>query len=128
MAPPATPRCNVCPNDPFTRGESLTDFFGNLFNTSDYPDRWHCGSWNLPTGVLHIASDLTIFAAYAAIPVTLAYFMLRRRDVPFPRILWLFAAFILLCGTGHLFDAVMFYYPAYRFLGVWKLVTGIVSA
>jgi signal transduction histidine kinase/ActR/RegA family two-component response regulator len=127
--PPSTGQsCPVCTTDPWSRGESLTHFVSHLFDTSDYPDRWHCGQWSLPVGVLHIASDLMIFLAYAAIPLTLAYFVLRRRDVPFTWMMWLFAAFILLCGTGHLLDACVFWFPAYRFLGVWKLITGIVSA
>src|SRR5262245_44460253 len=117
----AAARCTTCSAAPLQRGESMSHFMEHLFDTSDFPDRWHCGQWTLPHGVLHIASDLLIFAAYAAIPLTLAYFVLRRRDVPFTPVMWLFAAFILLCGTGHLLDAVVFWYPAYRFVGIWKM-------
>lgn len=57
----------------------------------------------------------------------LAFFLVRRRDVPLRTIYWLFVAFILSCGTTHLVDASMFYFPAYRFLGVMKAVTAVVS-
>src|SRR6202044_1268047 len=39
----------------------------------------------------------------------------------------LFGAFILACGTTHLMDAVLFWWPAYRLAGVLKLITAIVS-
>jgi signal transduction histidine kinase/ActR/RegA family two-component response regulator len=107
---------------------SMTDFFTNLFDASDYPARWQCGRWTAGVGWLHILSDASIFAAYAAIPVLLIYFVRRRRQAtPFAPVCWLFAAFILCCGIGHLIDASLFWYPAYRFAGAWKLVTALVS-
>ncbi len=39
----------------------------------------------------------------------------------------LFVAFILLCGLTHLVDAIIFYYPIYRFAAVLKLATAVVS-
>jgi PAS domain S-box-containing protein len=51
----------------------------------------------------------------------------RRRDVPFRTIFWLFGAFILACGTTHLMEAVIFWWPAYRLAGVIKLFTAFVS-
>jgi two-component sensor histidine kinase len=78
-------------------------------------------------GWLHIAADLAVFGAYAAIPVALVYFVRKRRDVPFLPIFWLFAAFILACGFGHLVDASVFWQPRYRLLTLVKITTGIVS-
>ena len=106
---------------------SLSGFFGHLFDTSTYPQRWNCGSWTPLEGWLHIASDVGIFLAYFAIPVALVYFVWKRKDIPFNGIFFLFAAFILLCGTGHLLEAVIFYYPIYRVAGLLKLATAIVS-
>lgn len=107
--------------------ESAARFFSKLFDTSDFAPRWRCGNWPPELGWLHIIADGAIFFAYAAIPASLMFFLLRRRDVPFRTIYWLFVAFILSCGITHLIDATMFYYPAYRFLGVMKLVTATVS-
>jgi signal transduction histidine kinase/ActR/RegA family two-component response regulator len=76
---------------------------------------------------LHILSDTAVFGAYTAIPIVLAFFVIRKRDVPFPRIFWLFAAFIFACGFGHLIEAIIFWQPVYRFAGVWKLATATVS-
>jgi hypothetical protein len=76
---------------------------------------------------MHIVSDFAIFGAYAAIPFALAYFILRRRDVPFLPIFWLFAAFILFCGVGHFLEAFIFWHPWYRLTAVIKVCTAIVS-
>ena len=103
------------------------DFLSNLFDTSDFPPRWHCGSWTLGHGWLHILSDLGVWSAYLAIPSVLGYFVLRRKDVPFPTIFWLFVTFILACGTTHLMEAVIFWWPAYRLAGVIKLLTAVAS-
>lgn len=101
----------------------LTD----LFDTSGFPARWNCGTWSDALGWLHIGSDVAIFGAYTAIPIVLVYFVVRKPDVPFPRIIWLFVAFILSCGLGHLLEAVIFWHPVYRLAGVVKLVTATVS-
>ncbi len=102
-------------------------FLRKLFDTGGYPPRWECGNWSPFVGWLHIVSDSLIFLAYAAIPVALAIILFRRRDVPFPWILRLFVAFILLCGCTHLIEAIIFYHPIYRFQGVVKAATAIVS-
>ncbi|MEZ4434417.1 MAG: ATP-binding protein [bacterium] len=105
----------------------MGEFMLKLFDTGDFPARWHCGTWSEGHGWLHILSDLAIFGAYAAIPTTIAFFVLRRQDVPFPRIFWLFAAFIFSCGTTHLVEAAIFWQPVYRFSGLLKLTTAVVS-
>lgn len=105
----------------------MVEWFKTVFDTSGFPARWVCGSWSTADGTLHIASDLSIWGAYTAISGALLWFLLKRRDVPFLPIFALFAAFIFCCGTTHLLDAVMFYWPAYRFSGLVKLVTAVVS-
>ncbi|MCA9563101.1 MAG: GHKL domain-containing protein [Myxococcales bacterium] len=102
-------------------------FFSQLFDTSDFPARWHCGNWSAPHGWLHIISDAAIFGAYTAIPLVLAGIVLRKRDVPFPKIFWLFTAFILFCGSTHLLEATIFWLPLYRVSGLLKAITAVVS-
>ncbi|MBX3386777.1 MAG: hypothetical protein KF768_09415 [Phycisphaeraceae bacterium] len=98
-----------------------------LFDASDFPARWQCGRWTPLVGWLHIVSDVLIFLAYSAIPAGLLLVYLRKREADFPRLLLLFVAFILACGLTHLCDAMMFYHPAYRLLGVMKAATAAVS-
>jgi PAS domain S-box-containing protein len=107
--------------------EVALEFITHLFDTSDFPARWHCGEWSAGHGWLHILSDLGVWSAYFAIPGVFGYFLARRKDLPFRSIFVLFAAFILLCGSTHLMEAVIFWWPAYRLAGLLKLVTAIVS-
>ncbi len=106
------------------------DFLSKLFDASDFPARWVCGAgWQESPwlGWLHILSDLGIWSAYLAIPCVLAFFAFRRKDLPFRSIFLLFVAFILACGTTHLMEALIFWWPAYRLAGLLKLATAIIS-
>ncbi len=106
----------------------MYDFFRKLFDTSDFPARWNCGNWNAFDGWLHILSDIAIWGAYFMIPVALGYFWWSKRyELMFPRLFWLFAAFIFFCGTTHLIEAVIFYEPIYRVSGLMKFITAVVS-
>ncbi len=99
----------------------------NLFDAADFPARWNCGRWTAPHGWVHIISDVLVFGAYVAIPCVLWYFIRKRKDVPFTTVFVLFGAFILSCGTVHLIEAVIFWYPVYRVSALVKAVTAIVS-
>lgn len=103
------------------------DFFRNLLNTEGFNERWYCGDWSAAHGYTHIAADVLIWGAYTAIPLVLAYFVSRRQDVPLTGLFWLFAAFIFACGTNHLVEAALFWWPAYRLSAVVKVVTAVVS-
>ncbi|MBL8798514.1 MAG: PAS domain S-box protein [Planctomycetia bacterium] len=105
----------------------MFDFLTHLFDTQGFPPRWHCGDWSPAHGWLHVISDLAVWSAYFAIPCILLYFVLRRRDIPFRMVFCLFGAFILACGTTHLMEAIIFWWPAYRLAGVIKLFTALVS-
>lgn len=107
--------------------EQVREFFGGLFNTSEWPARWYCGSWSDFHGWLYIISDILIWAAYFLIPVFLVRFILRRKDFPFPKTIWLFVAFILFCGATHLIDALIFWVPVYRFSALVRFATAIIS-
>jgi len=106
------------------------DFVTRLFDPSGFPARWECGSGWADTpwlGWLHILSDLGVWSAYLAIPLVLVYFLLRRKDLPFRKIFLLFGAFILACGTTHLMEAIIFWWPVYRLAALIKLLTAVVS-
>lgn len=103
------------------------DFLSTLFDTSGFVPRWSCGTWSAAHGWLHVLSDLGVWGAYVTIPFILGYFVLRREDLPFRKIFWLFAAFIMACGTTHLMEAAIFWWPAYRLAALIKLGTAVVS-
>lgn len=103
-------------------------FLESLISTAGFPPRWYCGTaWTPLLGWTHITSDFLIFLAYFSIPLTLLYFLYKRRDVPFNYIFLLFIFFILLCGLCHLVEAIIFWHPIYRFAGVLKAITAFVS-
>ena len=77
---------------------------------------------------LHVASDAIIAIAYFMIPVTLVYFLRRKgTTLSFNWALGLFAAFILLCGSGHVLDILVIWKPYYYLEGLWKAATAVVS-
>ena len=87
-----------------------------------------CYLWQPGTLWLNVASDGLIAGAYYAIPFSL-YNLVRERskEIPFPGIILMFAAFIVLCGTTHLMEIWTVWHPDYRLAGALKGVTGIVS-
>ncbi len=85
---------------------------------------WQESPW---LGWLHILADLGVWSAYLAIPIVLWYFVKRRKDLPFRKVFLLFGAFIFACGTTHLMEAVIFWWPGYRLAGAIKLLTALVS-
>jgi two-component system, chemotaxis family, sensor kinase Cph1 len=106
----------------------MVPFFQKLFDTTDFTPRWVCGNWETGHGWLHILSDLAIFGAYFAIPLAITFYISKKRgEVSYPRLFWLFSAFIFSCGTTHLVDAIIFYHPIYRVSGILKLITAVVS-
>jgi len=105
----------------------LQHYITHLFDTSGFMPRWMCGLWTPFAGWLYIISDFAIWAAYTSIPLTLMFFISKRKDIPFIKIFWLFAAFILACGSTHFADALMFWWPAYRFTGVIYFATAVIS-
>lgn len=87
-----------------------------------------CYLWQPGTLWLNVSSDGLIAAAYYAIPFSLYYLVHeRRREIPYPGIILMFAAFIVLCGSTHLMEIWTVWHPDYRLAGALKAVTGIVS-
>ena len=105
----------------------VTGFFTDIFNTSSWPARWHCGEWTDFHGWLYILSDLGIWAAYFAIPLLLLRLVGKIKDTPFYKVILLFMAFIMMCGLTHLIDAIIFWWPAYRLSALIRFITAIIS-
>lgn len=108
--------------------EQITEFFSGLTSVSDWPPRWKCGTWSDFHGWLYIISDLLIWFAYFLIPVIIINYITKKKAVlKFNKAYVFFAAFILLCGTTHLLDAIMFWAPMYRLNALVRFLTAIVS-
>ena len=108
--------------------EELKEFFSGLFSTSEWPPRWKCGYWSDFHGWLYIISELMVWTAYFLIPLIIINYVYKKQTgIKFKKVYFLFASFILLCGSTHFFDALMFWVPMYRFNALLRLTTGIVS-
>lgn len=105
----------------------MLDFLFSLFVSSDFPSRWRSGSWSAGLGWLHILSDLAIGSAYWVILLLIMYYLSSRKEVSFLSLHWLIGVSLFLCGTVHLCETLAFWNPLYRFSGLLKVATAIVS-
>lgn len=75
----------------------------------------------------HVVSDALIGIAYFSIPIAIASFLTRRRDMVFSSLIWLFAAFIMCCGLTHFMSIWTLWHPDYGAEALLKALTAIVS-
>lgn len=83
------------------------------FSSSSFMPHAQCFLWQEDLLTLYVISDSLIVLAYIIIPVAIVRFLRARRDIPIDKIVTLFAAFILLCGTTHLLSIITLWYPIY---------------
>lgn len=111
----------------YLMASDVAEFFTKLFHTDDFMARWSCGKWTGFHGWVYIIADLMVFVAYFTIPALIFYVLRNKKSIPFKGVLVLFILFILFCGATHLMDAIIFWYPAYRFNGFLLVCTAIIS-
>jgi len=90
-----------------------------------------CLRWNAPLLIVFIAGNAGIALAYFLIPAALRHFVGHRRDLPYPHIFQLFAAFILSCGVTHIAKIWTLYQPAYWIeagIDLWTAFVSLVTA
>ncbi|MEH2184479.1 PP2C family protein-serine/threonine phosphatase [Nostoc sp.] len=87
----------------------------------------HCYLWKPGLVSLHVISDALIALSYYSIPVTLFYFVSKRKDLPFNWIFLLFSGFIVACGTTHIMEIWTLWFPTYWISGLIKALTAIIS-
>jgi len=98
-----------------------------FLSSNDYMPHGYCYLWNAKLVWLHVISDSLIALAYLSIPVTLVYFIRKRRDVPFNWVFVCFGAFILACGGTHLMEVWTLWHANYWLSGALKAVTAVAS-
>jgi signal transduction histidine kinase/ActR/RegA family two-component response regulator len=105
----------------------MSNLVGWLFDPSGLTPHGFCLLWEPGLIWTYALSDAVIGLAYFSIPAALIVVARRRSDLVFRPLLWLFAAFILLCGTTHWLDLLTLWVPAYGLGGVVKAATAGVS-
>jgi PAS domain S-box-containing protein len=103
------------------------ELFTNLLSPSDFMPHGYCYLWNTRLVGLHLVSDSLIALAYFSIPVTLIYFIRKRRDLPFNWMFVCFGVFILACGATHIMEVWNLWHADYWLSGLIKVVTALAS-
>jgi PAS domain S-box-containing protein len=106
----------------------MWNLLNNVLFIGNYIPHGHCYLWQQELVALHIISDSIIALSYYSIPLSLIYFIAQRKDLPFRNIFWLFAAFIISCGTTHLMEVWTVWHPVYWVSGCLKMITAAISA
>ena len=104
----------------------MLEFVRRLFDSNFMPHGM-CYQWDPRLMWLHAVSDALIAVAYYAIPFVLIYLVRKRSDLGFKWIFVLFGAFILACGTTHLFNIWNIWHGDYWVSGGMKALTAGVS-
>ena len=108
----------------FGASMNLSDW---LFNPSGLTPHGFCLLWVPGLIYLHAISDAVIGIAYFSIPLALAAFAARRKDLQYTWVIQLFVAFILACGTTHFMSILTLWVPVYGIEGLIKGITAALS-
>jgi len=102
-------------------------FFDSLFSSNDFMPHGFCYLWKPGLVWLHAVSDALIALAYFSIPITLIYFIRKRKDLPFNWMFLCFGAFILACGSTHVMEVWTLWHGTYWLSGAIKVLTAMAS-
>ena len=95
--------------------------------SSNFMPHGYCYLWRPGLVWLHVVSDALIALSYFSIPVTLIYFIRKRRDLPFHWMFVSFGIFILTCGSTHIMEIWTLWHGTYWLSGAIKAVTALAS-
>ena len=99
----------------------------HLFSSGDFMPHGFCYLWNPGLVWLHLVSDTLISISYLSIPITLVYFIRKRRNLPFHWMFGCFGMFIVACGATHIMEIWNIWHADYWLAGVVKAVTALAS-
>ena len=102
-------------------------FFARLLDSSMFSPHGICLLWEPELIWLHVGSDALIAMAYFSIPIALAIFVSKRRDLKFGWVYWAFGVFILACGFTHVLSIYTLWVPMYGIEGLVKAATAMAS-
>jgi PAS domain S-box-containing protein len=100
---------------------------GGVAPSGDFMPHGYCYLWDPRLVWLNVISDGLITLAYYTIPLILIYFLRKSRGLPFNWIFWMFAGFILACGSTHAMEVWNVWHGDYMLAGVLKAVTAALS-
>jgi two-component sensor histidine kinase len=101
--------------------------FRGFFETQALSPHGICLLWRPELIWTHAVSDALIGLAYFSIPLALGVFLYHRRDVRFGWAIWMFVAFIMLCGVTHFMMIWTLWKPHYGIEALIKAATALAS-
>ncbi len=105
----------------------MLEFVSSVLTSSSFIPDGHCYLWKPGLIWLHIISDSLSAIAYYSIPLMLVRFVQKRRDLPYAKVLLLFSAFTIACGTTHIMDVWTLWHPSYWLFGFLKALSAFIS-
>jgi len=105
----------------------MTHIWNWLVNPTGLTPHGFCLTWAPGLIWTHAIADIVIGLAYFSIPVALSYFVVRRKDLEFRWIVYLFVGFIMACGLTHFVSVYVLWVAAYGVEGIIKVITAILS-
>ena len=102
-------------------------FMKSMFASGNFMPHGYCYLWDRGLVWLHFTSDVLIALSYFSIPITLLYFVRKRRDLPFHWMFVCFGVFIVACGTTHVMEIWTLWHADYWVAGAVKAVTAMAS-
>lgn len=105
----------------------MIDFIATSSSSDGFMPHGHCYLWQPDVLWLNLISDTLITLAYFSIPITLVYFVRKRKDLEFNWMFVCFAVFILACGTTHLMEIWNIWHADYWLAGSIKALTAMAS-
>lgn len=105
----------------------MIEYLEKLLGSERFAPHGYCLLWQPELIWTHVISDALIGIAYFSIPVALAYFVTKRRDVQFGWVVWMFVIFITACGVTHFFAIWTLWNPDYGIEALVKGTTAIAS-
>jgi len=98
-----------------------------LFNSTGMMPHGYCFLWNPSILWLFTVSNVVTALSYFSIPIALASFAYKRKDIDFRRILSLFSVFISACGITHVLSVVTIWNPVYGLSAIAEALTATAS-
>jgi len=105
----------------------LSTFFSKLFDSSDWPVRWHYGRWSQFHGWLYIIGDLLVGSACLFATIAVIKYFPRKPGWQMTSIYFMLIVTILACGSIQILDAITFWIPVYRLNALALMTAGILS-
>ncbi|NNM51891.1 MAG: HAMP domain-containing histidine kinase [Pseudomonadales bacterium] len=97
-------------------------------SSGEFMPHGFCFLWNPALLWTFVLSESIIALSYFSIPISLLYFISRRKDISFSGIFLLFSYFILFCGLTHVMGAWVIWHPNYWLQAVTNTITAAFSA